>query len=110
MEVLELARGLELRAKSYVGRFSLGEVTVTIHPKIPVLPLLNLLRYAYGLRHLELYGPVEYTSSKWSFQDLLIYQLSLEVSELLARGLHRDYLRIARDLASPRGRINLIDT
>jgi 5-methylcytosine-specific restriction enzyme subunit McrC len=71
-----------------------------------VLPLLNLLRYAYGLRHLEQYAPVEYTSSKWSFQDLLIYQLSLEVSELLARGLHRDYLRIACDLASPRGRIN----
>jgi 5-methylcytosine-specific restriction enzyme subunit McrC len=29
MEVLELARGLELRATSYVGRILLGEITVT---------------------------------------------------------------------------------
>ena len=57
IEVLELARGLELRATSFfVGRFSLGELTVTIHPKIPYAPLLGLFRYAYGLRQLELIG------------------------------------------------------
>ena len=39
MEVLELARGLELRATSFVGRFSLGEVTVTVRPKISGAPL-----------------------------------------------------------------------
>jgi 5-methylcytosine-specific restriction enzyme subunit McrC len=106
MEVLELARGLELRATSFVGRFSLGEVTVTVRPKISGAPLLNLFRYAYGLRHLDLYGSVEFASSPWSFQDLLIQQLAAEVGELLTRGIHRDYERTCADLASPRGRID----
>jgi len=105
IEVLELARGLELRATSFVGRLALGEVTVTIRPKLPDSPFLNLLRYAYGLRHLDLYDEVGYSSEKWSFQDLLILQLAAEVAELLVRGVHREYERVQADLANPRGRI-----
>jgi 5-methylcytosine-specific restriction enzyme subunit McrC len=105
IEVLELARGLELRATSFVGRLALGEVTVTIRPKLPDVPFLNLLRYAYGLRRLDLYEPVGYGSEKWSFQELLILQLAAEVAELLARGVHREYERVQAELANPRGRI-----
>ena len=106
IEVLELARGIELRATSFVGRFALGELTVTIHPKIPDAPLLNLFRYAYDLRQLDLYGNADFATSQWSFQDLLIQQLAAEVSELLERGIHRDYELTRTDLASPRGRID----
>jgi 5-methylcytosine-specific restriction enzyme subunit McrC len=106
IEVLELARGLELRATSFVGRILLGEITVTIHPKITGGPLLSLFRYAYGLRNLDLYGAVDLASSSWSFQDLLIHQLAAEAGELLDRGIHRDYERVDSDLASPRGRID----
>lgn len=66
----------------------------------------RLFRYAYGLRHPDLYGPVDFTSSQWSLQDLLIQQLAAEASELLERGIHRDYERTRSDLASPRGRID----
>ena len=55
IEILELARGLELRASSFVGRFALGELLITIKPKISGVPLMNLLRYAYRLRHLQLF-------------------------------------------------------
>jgi len=106
MEVLELARGLELRATSFVGRFSLGEVTVTVCPKISGAPLLNLFRYAYGLRHLDIYSSVDFAASPWSFQDLLVRQLVDEAGEILARGIHRDYERLSVDLTSPRGRID----
>jgi 5-methylcytosine-specific restriction enzyme subunit McrC len=106
IEVLELVRGLELRATSFVGRFSLGEITVTVQPKISGAPLLNLLRYAYGLRHLSLYEPTGYAVAESTFQDLLIRQLAAETAELLARGVHRDYERRNADLATPRGRIN----
>ncbi|WP_295393252.1 hypothetical protein [uncultured Thiodictyon sp.] len=51
LEVLELAQGLELRATSWVGRVTLDGLTITIRPKIPELPLLNLMRYAYGPRY-----------------------------------------------------------
>lgn len=106
IEILELARGLELRASSYVGRFALGELLVTIKPKISGVPLMNLLRYAYRLRHLDLFDNVGYATSQSSFEDLLIHQLAAESSELLSRGLHRNYLRTDSLLASPRGRID----
>ena len=105
IEVLELVRGLELRATSFVGRFSLGDVTITIHPKLTGAPFLNLLRYAYGLRDLDLYRTVGYAPAKWAFQDLLVQQLAAEAGELLARGVHRDYERTRGELANPRGRI-----
>ena len=107
IEILEMARGLELRASSFVGRFALGDLMVTIRPKISGLPLMNLLRYAYRLRHLKLYDEVRYPTSSASFEDLLIHQLAAEASELLARGLHRDYLRTESMLTNPRGRIDL---
>ncbi len=109
IEILELASGLELRASSFVGRFELGDLTVTIRPKISGLPLMNLLRYAYRLRHLDLFAEVGYATSSASFEDLLIHQLTAETSELIARGLHRDYLRTESMLTSPRGRINFGD-
>ena len=106
IEILELARGLELRASSYVGRFVLGELLITIKPKISGMPLMNLLRYAYRLRHLDLFDEVGYATSQASFEDLLIHQLAAESSELLSRGLHRDYMRTESMLDCPRGRID----
>jgi len=106
LEVIELARGLELRATSFVGRVRLGAVEVTVHPKISGTPLLNLFRYAYGLRDLHLYGGATYSTAHGSFQDLIVQQLGVEVQELMARGLHRDYLPRAENLTSPRGRID----
>lgn len=106
LEVFELARGLELRATSFVGRVTLGSIEVTVHPKISGTPLLKLFRYAYGLRDLQLYGGASYSTTHGSFQDLLIQQLAEEVQELVTRGLHRDYLPSSENLASPRGRID----
>ena len=100
IEIFELARGLELRASSFVGRFALGELLITIQPKISGVPLMNLLRYAYRLRHLNLFDEVGYATAQASFEDLLIRQLAAETSELLSRGLHRDYLRTTSMLAS----------
>jgi 5-methylcytosine-specific restriction enzyme subunit McrC len=105
-EVSELKNGLLLRASSYVGRIRLGELQVTITPKIEGKSLLRLLRYAYGLRDLELFPRVGYEAEPLAFQELLIHQLAAEVQELLLRGLHRRYVAVERDLSSPRGRIN----
>ena len=45
LEVTELARGLHIRARSFVGRVQLGHWQITVQPKIPAAPLLDLLRY-----------------------------------------------------------------
>jgi 5-methylcytosine-specific restriction enzyme subunit McrC len=106
IEVLELARGLEVRSTSWVGRIALGDATITVEPKLTGAPLLGLLRYAYGLRDLDVLAVTEYDVSPDTFQDLLIQQLIGEATELLARGLHRTYQRRREMLASPRGRID----
>ena len=106
LEVLELARGLQIRASSYVGHLRLGPVELTIQPKLQGAPLLALLRYAYDLRDLKPYDPLASVTASHGFQDILITQLANEVAELLARGMHREYERVTEPLASPRGRLD----
>jgi 5-methylcytosine-specific restriction enzyme subunit McrC len=107
LTVRELADGLTLQATSWVGRITLDDLTITVRPKIPALPLMTLLRYAYGLRDLHLMETAGYAGEAGAFQDLLIAQLIAEASDLLARGLHSDYRRTAEVLEQPRGRIDL---
>jgi 5-methylcytosine-specific restriction enzyme subunit McrC len=105
LEVVELREGISIRACSYVGSIKLGNLRITVQPKITGAPLLNLLRYAYGLRNLDFFSPVEYGRDTLTFQDLLIHQLVAETAELLSRGLHRRYRRLEQVLSSPKGRI-----
>lgn len=107
LEIQELIQGINLKASSYVGRLTLGPLRITIRPKLNGTPLLTLLRYAYGLRNFALYDLVSYTETDFAFQDLLIFQLSEEIEELLRRGIHREYERQSDLLTSPRGRIDM---
>ena len=106
LEILELRQGLHIRATSFVGSIRLGDLCVTVQPKIRGAPLMSLLRYAYGLRDLKLYSHLGHATDASAFQDLLIHQLLIEADELLSRGLHREYERRPALLASPRGRID----
>jgi len=105
--LVELRDGLSVTSTSYVGRVDIGNVVITIKPKITGKPLLHLMRYAYGLRNLKLFSSTSYSSEVDMFQDLLIKQLAAEALELVLRGLQRKYIGTDRVLASPRGRINL---
>lgn len=106
LKVLELRDGLQVETSSYVGTVRLGDLHLTIQPKLQGLPLLTLLRYAYGLRDLKLFEALPQGVTAAAFHDLLIHQMAAEVGELLARGLHRRYEREDALLASPRGRID----
>lgn len=106
IEILELAQGLHIRTRSFVGSVRLGQLQITIRPKVTGTPLLNLLRYAYSLRNLQLGEQVDYSLGAQTFVDLLVHQLAAEVQELLSRGLHRAYARTEEALTSPRGRID----
>ena len=106
LNVVELRRGLRIETTSFVGSVQIGSVRVAIQSKLQGLPLLTLLRYAYGLRDLDLLSLHEQGTQPDAFQDLLCHQLAAEAQELLARGLHRRYERRSESLASPRGRID----
>jgi 5-methylcytosine-specific restriction enzyme subunit McrC len=106
LDILELVDGLRIESNSYVGRVELGLLQVIIQPKLTGLPLLNLLRYAYKLRNLDLLTTAEQVVGDSTFQDLLIHQLEAEAQELLSRGLHRNYRSVSDSLAIPRGRLD----
>lgn len=106
LKVSEVAGGIEVEAYAHVGRVMLGDLQITIQPKLHGAPLLSLLRYAYSLRRLDSSANVEYSAAADTFQDLLSEQLVAEISELWARGLQRRYQRADELLSSPRGRID----
>jgi 5-methylcytosine-specific restriction enzyme subunit McrC len=106
LEILELRDGLLVRSTSYVGRVRLGEIEITVVPKLPTNALLKLLRYAYGLRDLRLFPSTVISTEATGLQDILVWQLIEEGNELLGRGLRRAYVRRQEALSSPRGRID----
>lgn len=107
LDLTELRSGLEIRAFSHVGRVRIGDLNVTVLPKLPGSSLLKLLRYAYGFRRLNLISDTSHLIEPCGFEDLLIAQLIAEAQELLSRGLQRSYVVQKEMLASPRGRIDI---
>lgn len=107
LEVTELRTGLLIRSFSHVGRVRLGDIEITVLPKLDQTSLLNLLRYAYGFRKLKLLPASALRLDQSGFADLLVSQLIAEVRELVARGLHRSYIPRRDWLSSPKGRIDI---
>jgi 5-methylcytosine-specific restriction enzyme subunit McrC len=107
LAITELRAGIDIRSFAYVGRIQLGDLVITVEPKLAAEHFLALLRYAYGLRNLRLLETVDFETSGLALQDLILQQLHAEVRELIERGLTRRYIRIAEALTSPRGRIDL---
>ena len=107
LELSELRRGLRVTTRSHVGRVKLGPLEITVLPKIRGLPLLNLVRYAFGFRRLNLISQTDHDVDQLGLEDLLVHQLNAEAQELFSRGLRRSYVSTTERLSSPRGRIDL---
>lgn len=107
VDITQLHNGLAIQTNAYVGRVDVGPLSLTILPKVQKYTLLNLVRYAFRLRHLTTVTETRQKLSSSLFQDLLITQLVLECQELVSRGLHREYLALRENLQSPRGRIDV---
>lgn len=107
VDITQLHNGLAIQTNAYVGRVDVGSLSLTILPKVQKDTLLNLVRYAFRLRHLTTFAETRQKLSSSLFQDLLVTQLVLECQELVSRGLHREYLALTENLPSPRGRIDV---
>jgi 5-methylcytosine-specific restriction enzyme subunit McrC len=108
VEILELADGVEVRSRAHVGRLQIGNIEITIEPKVGGAELLALLQYAYGLRNLRIIGSASFSGGADLLQDLLAAQLLQEASELVRRGLTKRYVARGEPLQSPRGRIQML--
>lgn len=107
VEVTELRDGIRVRSFAHVGRIQLGDLMITIEPKVGTNELLELLRYAYGLGKLSLFDETAFATVGCLLQDLLVAQLVAEASTLAARGLSRTYVSMEEVLACPRGRLDM---
>ncbi len=107
LKLTELRDGIEISSFSHVGRVRIGQIQVTVLPKLKTSSLLRLLRYAFGFRRLKLISESTHLLDQCGFEDLLISQLNAEAHELIARGLQKNYIRLDDRLASPRGRIDI---
>jgi len=105
VDIREGYEGLEITATSFVGRVDVGPLRVAITPKLPMMPLACLLRYAYRLRDLATFEETRAPTTRDGLHDLLITLLADEIEELLHRGLSRRYIPLSENLASPRGGI-----
>lgn len=105
--IRELRHGLEIEAYSHVGRLRIGNLSLSIHPKIKGESLLRLIRYAYGLRDLHILSDSQQLFDQWGIEDLLVRQLNSEIHEIIHRGLLRCYIPVSESLSSPRGRIDI---
>jgi len=104
--ISELRSGVKISARAHVGVVHLGPLRITVQPKLRGLPLMHLLRYAFGLNNIELHNNATLPVSSSSFQDILILQLAAEAELILRRGARRDYQVRRERLQSPRGRID----
>lgn len=105
VEIREGYQGLEISTTSFVGRIDVGPLRIAIRPKLPAMPLTQLLRYAYDLRDLNITEETQAPTTRLGLHDLLITMLAAEVEELLHRGLARRYVPLDDRLENPRGRI-----
>ena len=55
LRLAELKKGIEISAFSHVGRIRVGDLSITVLPKLKSASLLRLLRYAFGFRPEKFY-------------------------------------------------------
>jgi 5-methylcytosine-specific restriction enzyme subunit McrC len=103
LRIYEGFHGLEVESTSFVGCINVGPLRISVRPKLPALPLIQLFRYAYRLSDLSLFDISQAPLAPSQFQDLLILMLANETERLSRGGLMRQYQSIVEDLASPRG-------
>ncbi|WP_159439931.1 McrC family protein [Bacillus sinesaloumensis] len=106
VKIIELKEGLSISTNSFVGSIQLGDIQLSIMPKIQGMELLTLLNYAYYLHDIKIMHQSDFNLESYSFLDIIIYQLYIHTEDLLSKGVHRGYIRREEDLASPKGRLD----
>jgi len=107
LSLVELRSGLQVSAYSHVGRIRVGNLDITVLPKLGAQALLRLLRYAYGFRQLDFLADSIHATDRLGLEDLLVLQLIAEAQDLISRGLQRHYIGQSKRLSSPQGRIDV---
>ena len=104
--VQELKDKIFIQSFAYVGRIQIGNLEITIIPKINELPFIKLLDYTFDLNFMSTYTDTSQTLSKIGFIELLIYRLAMEIKGIINKGIYKTYEKIDEQLNLYRGSIN----
>lgn len=102
-----LTGGFDLTATSWIGNVAIDDLSITIHPKVPVSTVLFLIAYSID--------PEDWHDLDFQFdqEDLLLEAMAPGFITLtrhaLARGLRRDYRHREDALQAVKGRIRFDD-
>jgi 5-methylcytosine-specific restriction enzyme subunit McrC len=107
LEITPREDGIALRSFAHVGRIEVGDLSITVRPKLAPGMLVELVHYAYSLRDFKTLGDAAFPLGDGGLQDLIIDRLRAEARALLSRGVPRRYVRRGDELGSPRGRIDV---
>ena len=105
IKILELKHEILVQSFAYVGRIKIGNLEITITPKIDSISLIKLLDYTFDLNLLTKYSNIPHTMAEAGFVELLIYRLAREVNEVINRGINKAYILREEKLNLLRGSI-----
>ena len=100
IEIIELKNGLQINTNSYVGKIELDDIQIIVKPKLVGLFYIDYLNISFGLNNLKIFEHANQSIEKYSFVDILIYQLYMGTEDLLRRGVSKDYLKMEENLSS----------
>lgn len=109
LDVDQLADGLRIRAKHWVGSIGLTTISIQILPKVARsnLNVLRMVGYASGISALERLKSERQMSKGDDLLELLILLIAEASEKLVRNGLHADYIEQDEALPYVRGRIRI---
>ena len=109
LDVFSLGQGrYRLKAKSIVGRFTVGPLDLCVYPKWPMESLLRMLSEVYELTRL-IKDFVNFGTTRDVF-ELLVEIFHTQVESILRSGLLRTYVELREELTAVRGRLDVAGT
>lgn len=106
IEINEYKDYCQINTFAYVGRIRLGNLEITINPKIDDLPFLELLDYIFDLDSIRHFRELPHSFGINGFIELLIFELSCEIDYIISRGLFKKYIPVSENLMTIKGRID----
>jgi len=106
VKINEFKTYVEIETFAYVGRLQVGNLEITINPKIDNLPFLQLIDYTFDLNIIQHFPETHQSLGAAGFIELLLFGLSIEIERIIKRGLFKQYISINENMNSIKGRID----
>jgi 5-methylcytosine-specific restriction enzyme subunit McrC len=107
IEITQLAKGIEIESRSYVGAIKFKDFQLIIEPKISNLSLAKMIAFAYDLNNIHIFeDSVGLSNQRANISDLIALIFLNKAEKIFYQGLRKRYQEKEENIASCRGKIN----